>query len=168
MPANVHVLPWLPQFDILSHPNLRLFITHGGLLRYLSDKDKVKYKDILSHPNIRLFITHGGLLRYLDPDSQMLVLSAEILVICEKTTFCQTKTKTKTKTISAHQNYSSIPPPAQLRNCRQRQRQRLIVLTSVRLLFSSLVEALQTKTPLVGIPFANDQRPNLLRAQQHG
>ena len=32
----------------------------------------------------------------------------------------------------------------------------------------SLVEALQTKTPLVGIPFANDQRPNLLRAQKNG
>jgi len=64
VPSNVHILPWLPQFDILSHPNLKLFITHGGLL--------------------------------------------------------------------------------------------------------SLVEALQTKTPLVGIPFANDQRPNLLRAQQNG
>ena len=32
----------------------------------------------------------------------------------------------------------------------------------------SLVEALQTRTPLVGIPFANDQRPNLLRAQRAG
>ena len=30
------------------------------------------------------------------------------------------------------------------------------------------MEALQTRTPLVGIPFANDQRPNLLRAQRAG
>lgn len=32
MPANVLIDSWLPQDDILSHPNMRLFITHGGLL----------------------------------------------------------------------------------------------------------------------------------------
>lgn len=31
-PANVLISPWLPQRDIFAHPNLKLFITHGGLL----------------------------------------------------------------------------------------------------------------------------------------
>ncbi|XP_075985046.1 UDP-glucosyltransferase 2-like [Anticarsia gemmatalis] len=31
-PPNVHILHWAPQQSILAHPNLALFITHGGLL----------------------------------------------------------------------------------------------------------------------------------------
>ncbi|KAH9636331.1 hypothetical protein HF086_012596 [Spodoptera exigua] len=31
-PKNVHIVQWAPQQSMLAHPNLVLFITHGGLL----------------------------------------------------------------------------------------------------------------------------------------
>jgi hypothetical protein len=31
-PDNVMISPWIPQRDILAHPNVKVFITHGGLL----------------------------------------------------------------------------------------------------------------------------------------
>lgn len=31
-PQNVMIGSWIPQRDILAHPNVKLFITHGGLL----------------------------------------------------------------------------------------------------------------------------------------
>lgn len=30
-PDNVKIAQWLPQDDILAHPNVKLFVTHGGL-----------------------------------------------------------------------------------------------------------------------------------------
>lgn len=31
-PGNIMISPWIPQRDVLAHPNVKLFITHGGLL----------------------------------------------------------------------------------------------------------------------------------------
>ncbi|XP_045782072.1 UDP-glucosyltransferase 2-like isoform X1 [Maniola jurtina] len=35
LPRNLHIRPWMPQSSILSHPNVKVFITHGGLLSTL-------------------------------------------------------------------------------------------------------------------------------------
>ncbi|KAG6460675.1 UDP-glucosyltransferase 2 [Manduca sexta] len=35
MPKNVHIRSWMPQDSILAHPNVKVFITHGGLLSTL-------------------------------------------------------------------------------------------------------------------------------------
>ena len=32
VPANVFMASWLPQQDLLAHPNLRVFVTHCGML----------------------------------------------------------------------------------------------------------------------------------------
>ncbi|CAK1587785.1 unnamed protein product [Parnassius mnemosyne] len=35
LPKNVHIRSWMPQASILAHPNVKVFISHGGLLSTL-------------------------------------------------------------------------------------------------------------------------------------
>jgi glucuronosyltransferase len=32
IPKNIHFENWMPQIDILCHPNVKLFVSHGGLM----------------------------------------------------------------------------------------------------------------------------------------
>lgn len=31
-PNNIQFEPWMPQLDLLCHPNVKLFVSHGGLM----------------------------------------------------------------------------------------------------------------------------------------
>ena len=35
IPENVRLEKWLPQNDLLAHPNLKVFVTHGGMIQTL-------------------------------------------------------------------------------------------------------------------------------------
>ena len=35
IPENVRLEKWLPQNDLLAHPNLKVFVTHGGMVQTL-------------------------------------------------------------------------------------------------------------------------------------
>lgn len=40
VPANIFIKKWMPQYDILAHPNIRLFLSHGGLFSTMESVDR--------------------------------------------------------------------------------------------------------------------------------
>lgn len=67
-PDNVKTLKWLPQRDILAHPNVKLFISHGGLLGFYEAEVTAvpllgipMYGD--QHMNIANAVSHGYALK---------------------------------------------------------------------------------------------------------
>lgn len=40
VPSNIFISKWMPQYDILAHPNVRLFISHGGLFSTMESVDR--------------------------------------------------------------------------------------------------------------------------------
>ncbi|RZC14240.1 UDP-glucuronosyltransferase 1-7-like, partial [Asbolus verrucosus] len=35
IPKNIKILKWIPQLEVLAHPNVKLFVTHGGSLSFI-------------------------------------------------------------------------------------------------------------------------------------
>ena len=57
-PDNIMLSKWLPQQDILAHPKLKLFITHGG---QSSTQEALCHKK----PVVRLFSSEEKLFSYI-------------------------------------------------------------------------------------------------------
>ena len=51
LPSNVHLMKWLPQQAILAHPNLKLFIHHGGQSSF--QESLCHKKPTVQHLNIK-------------------------------------------------------------------------------------------------------------------
>ncbi|KAJ8668435.1 hypothetical protein QAD02_010098 [Eretmocerus hayati] len=68
IPENVKVMPWIPQQPVLAHPNVKIFITHGGLLGLL---EALKFGvPMIGIPlfsdqfrNVEAFVARGMMLR---------------------------------------------------------------------------------------------------------
>ncbi|XP_077300071.1 UDP-glycosyltransferase UGT5-like isoform X3 [Arctopsyche grandis] len=79
-PANVHISKWLPQQDVLAHPNIKAFITQGG---QQSMEEAIHHKvPLIGMPflgdqdlNVRKMVKFG-----IGTDMNLYTLSKEIIV----------------------------------------------------------------------------------------
>jgi glucuronosyltransferase len=78
LPVNVKLSSWLPQQRILSHPNLKLFITHGGLL---STQEAIQY----GVPLIGIPISFDQDMNMHSAESSGIGLKVEIIGLTEPT-----------------------------------------------------------------------------------
>jgi UDP:flavonoid glycosyltransferase YjiC (YdhE family) len=106
LPANVKTYKWLPQNDILAHPNLKLFITHGGLR---SMEESIAHKvPILTIPfsydqpyNAEVIVHYGIGEQY---DLNQLTVESFVNAIFRVIL----NEKYKTKMIEMHENFDNV------------------------------------------------------------
>lgn len=83
-PQNVHFLDWFPQWEILSHPNVKLFFSHGGMmgsLEALTNKVPVLGTPIYGDQYLNVAVINhrkaGLLLNYRDWTDDMLTAAIQ-------------------------------------------------------------------------------------------
>ncbi|GMR46055.1 hypothetical protein PMAYCL1PPCAC_16250, partial [Pristionchus mayeri] len=67
---NLHITKWMPQLDLLAHPNVSMFITHGGMgsaqETALRGVPGIFIPLFADHPRNAAMMEHNGLGRILD------------------------------------------------------------------------------------------------------